>query len=325
MRVPTAADHSELSLVIAQADDDDPDSWRPSGLGYHPVHGFTSATAAAQFADTSLDHVLEGDLAYDMQQDDTSGSSSSSSSSTSSDDSLSTDSDAGSSDSEDDEGTAGHAGLSFDPSLPVVVDASGKPQQHWHDLSLQERYPVQARHEQTPRSPAVGGSSSKHSRQRQQRQPSTRDVLIDNISTSMLLANRTGSVPDFQSDDLTAAVAAATSAAADVARQQVAQYAELAQQLQQAQQNPNKRPGSRGRGVKKQLKKAKVAAKRNAREARSEAGALQLLAAVEVFAGSGQDMQVLPPSGSRQKEVGVDAQQLRNGHACCTLGQAACL
>jgi hypothetical protein len=263
-----------------------------------------------------------------MQQDDTSSNSSTSSSL--SGDSSSADSDTGSdSDSEADNDTAGHAGLGFDTSLPVVVDASGKPRQHWHELSLQERYPVQARHEQTPRSPAVDGSSggSKSSRQRQQRGPRPRDVLIDNISTSMLLANRTGSMPEFQSDDITAAVAAATTAAADVAKQQVAQYAELAQQLQQAQQNPNKRPGSRGRGVKKQLKKAKVAAKRNAREARTEAGALQLLSAFEVFAGSGQDMQVLPPCGSRQKEVGGAWRQLHKGlwdaPACSRVEQAA--
>jgi hypothetical protein len=46
-----------------------------------------------------------------------------------------------------------------------------------------------------------------------------------------------------------------------------------------------------------------VAAKRNLREARSDCGALQLLAAVERFVGSGQDVQVLPPAGSKQKEV----------------------
>lgn len=187
-----------------------------------------------------------------------------------------------------------------------MVDASGR-QQCWLDLSLVQRFPVQARQPQASPSAAAGSSGSARGGKHKQRPPggSMRDTLAQNISTSMLLSNRQGSVPEFQSDGVSAAVAAATAAATEAAKQQVAQYAELAQQLQQGKQNQSKRPGRQGKGAKKQLKKAKVSAKRTAREARSESGCLQLLAAVEVFAGSGQDMQVLPPCGSRQREVGA--------------------
>jgi hypothetical protein len=313
MHMPvTAADQTAARISPAQqqhipVDDlEDPDDWRPTGLGYHPQHGFDSATAAAQFADTSLDHSLEGNLAQDMHRDE-SDDSSSSSSSDGSDSDSGTDSGSGSdSDEEADEGLAGH---SFAASEPVVVDASGR-QQRWHDLSLEQRFPVQARQPHASPSAAAGSSGSARGSKQKQRPPSgMRDALVKNVSTSMLLANRQGSVPEFQSEGVSAAVAAATAAATEAAKQQVAQYAELAQQLQHAQQNQSKRPGRQGKGAKKQLKKAKVAAKRTAREARSESGCLQLLAAVEAFAGSGQDVQVLPPCGSRQREVGANNQQ----------------
>jgi tripartite-type tricarboxylate transporter receptor subunit TctC len=93
---------------------------------------------------------------------------------------------------------------------------------------------------------------------KQRSQPTSRELLLQDISASLLLSNREGSQPEYQSDALAAAVAAATTAAASLARMQVAQYAELAQQLQQAKQNPNKRPGRKGKGVKKLLKKHKV-------------------------------------------------------------------
>jgi hypothetical protein len=292
---PTQQQHRLLD------DTTDPDDWRPTGLGYHPQHGFVTATGAAQFAHTSLDHMLEGNLAQDMHKDDSDNGSSSSSSSDGSD----SDSGIGSSDSGAvaDERLAGTS--SEAASGPVVVEASGR-QQRWHDLSLEQRFPVQSRQPQASPSAAAGSSGSARGSKQTQRRPSgsMRDALAQSVSTAMLLANRQGSVPEFQSEGVSAAVAAATAAATEAAKQLVAQYAELAQQLQQAKQNQSKRPGRQGKGAKKQLKKAKVAAKRRAREARSEAGCLQLLAAVEMFAASGQDVQALPPCGSRQKEVG---------------------
>lgn len=307
----TSAAQLGSTLQGDPADAEDPDSWRPTGLGYHPQHGFASASAAAQFADTSLDHMLQGNFARDMQgavdYDSTdSGSGFDSSGSDSDDDSTTSSSGSSNSDGEGDE--EGFAGSGFGGSEPVVVDATGR-QQRWHDLSLEQLFPVQSRQGLSSQAAAAaggggGGSSARGSKQKQ-RPPSgsMRDALAQNISTSMLLSNRQGSIPEFHSEGLAAAVAAATSAAAELAKQQVAQYAELAQQLQRAKQNQRQRPGRQGKGVKKQLKKAKVAAKRTAREARSEAGALQLLAALEAFVGSGQDVQVLPPCGSRQKEV----------------------
>lgn len=291
------------------ADADDPDSWRPTGLGYHS----TAAATAAQFAGTSLDDMLEGDLAADMQQAWSDGDDdSTSNSSTSSDDDSTSDTGSESDDSGSGAGAADPADTTTTTtrSQPVVVDASGR-QQSWHALSLEQRFPVQARQQQSPS--AAGGASSSGRRnngnrkQGQAQQPhssSTRAALAERVSADMLLSNRQGFVPGFESDALAAAVDAATAAAATLAKQQVAQYAELAQQLQQTKQNPSNRPGRKGKGAKKQLKKAKVSAKRTAKEARSHSGALQLLAAVARFAGSGQDMQVLPPCGSRQKEVG---------------------
>jgi hypothetical protein len=301
----TARDQTAARIPPAQQqhrpmdDTTDPDDWRPTGLGYHLQHGFVTATGAAQFADTSLDHMLEGNLAQDMHKDDSDNGNSSSSSSDGSDSGI------GSSDSGAvaDERLAGRSSeAAFGP---VVVEASGR-QQRWHDLSLEQRFPVQSRHPQASPSAAAGSSGSARGSKQTQRRPSgsMRDALAQSVSTAMLLANRQGSVPEFQSEGVSAAVAAATAAATEAAKQLVAQYAELAQQLQQAKQNQSKRPGRQGKGAKKQLKKAKVAAKRRAREARSEAGCMQLLAAVEMFAASGQDVQALPPCGSRQKEVG---------------------
>lgn len=243
----TAAAQEEIFLF----DHGDPDSWRPTGLGYH--HGFASTTAAAQFARQDLDHALEGHLADDMQG---AGASDPDSSSTDSD----SDSSSGSDSEEGSDGDPKLGGSSLAVSGPVVVDAAGR-QQRWQDLSLQQRFPVQARHDiMPPHVPhaAAAGSSSRAVKHMQRGQPTSREILLQDISASLLLSNREGSQPEYQSDALSAAVAAATTAAASSARMQVAQYAELAQQLQQAKQNPNKRPGRKGKGVKKLLKKHKV-------------------------------------------------------------------
>jgi hypothetical protein len=222
-------------------------------LGYH--HGFASTTAAAQFAGQDLDHALEGHLAGDMQ-----GAGASDSDSSSSDSESDSDSSSGSDSEEGSNETKQLGSSSLAASGPVVVDAAGR-QQRWQDLSLQQRFPVQARHEIMPlhaSHAAAAGSSSRAVKHKQRGQPTSRELLLEDISTSLLLSNREGSQPEYQSEALSAAVAAATSAAASSARMQVAQYAELAQQLQQAKQNPNKRPGRKGKGVKKLLKKHKV-------------------------------------------------------------------
>jgi len=294
--------------------DDDPDSWRPSGLGYHPQHGFGSSAAAAQFADTSLDHILEGDLARDLGQQAADDDNSDGDSSSSSDDTSS-----GSSDGSDDDEDLPGPDSNLDASQPVVLDASGRPQARWHDLALHERFPVQSRHQLAGPPAASGARVGTSPRQRRQdaRSISLRDTLASNISTATLLTALPGAVPDFESELLAQAVSAATSAAEAEAKQHVARYAELAQQLEQAKSNQkaSKRPGRQGKGVKKQLQKAKVAAKRVVREARSDSGALQLLSAMEGFAGSGQDMQALPPCGTRQREVG----------ACCVCRAVRCV
>lgn len=199
---------------------DDPDSWRSTGLG------FASSTAAAQFAGQPLDRALEGHLARDMQGAGASDYGSDSGSSSSSDDdgdSDGTDSSSGSDskDGSDEDAAPSSSGLAA--SEPVVIDAAGR-QQRWHDLSPQQRFPVQTRHEVTP-PPAAGSSSRGAIKHNQRGQPSSRELLVESISTSLLLSNRQGCQPEFQSEALSAAVAAATTAAAVLAKLQVAQYA----------------------------------------------------------------------------------------------------
>lgn len=282
---------SRRHAAAADVDSSGSEDWEE--LGSRPGLGFAGA-AAARFAAVSLDEALEGALGSDMRLDSNNSFDSDASSSSSSSDY----SDSGSSSDEDAPEQLDLSSL--DASTAVVVDAQGRPMAVWESLTLQQRFPVQARAGDA----GTGAGSSRRRRQQQGRQAPSRSSSGRTGAAGMLPADLPADSPAFECE-VTAAAAkaayAAALAAADV---------DAVQRQQRRQQQKSLAKGARhGQllpGEKKRLRKEKIAAKRCERHGQQGQGALALLAAVERFALGGGDMEVLPPCG-KHKQVGGGA------------------
>ncbi|WIA28535.1 hypothetical protein OEZ86_011077 [Tetradesmus obliquus] len=276
---------SRRHAAAADVDSSGSEDWEE--LGSRPGLGFAGA-AAARFAAVSLDEALEGALGSDMRRDSNNSFDSDASSSSSSDYS-----DSGSSSDEDAPEQLDLSSL--DASTAVVVDAQGRPMAVWESLTLQQRFPVQARAGDA----GTGAGSSRRRRQQQGRQAPSRSSSGRTGAAGMLPADLPADSPAFECEVTAAAAKAAYAAALAAADVDAVQR----QQCRQQQKSLAKgaRHGQLLPGEKKRLRKEKIAAKRCERHGQQGQGALALLAAVERFALGGGDMEVLPPCGKHKQ------------------------